>query len=74
MIAVEGLSFHGSREMEPRERLPGRCERRRGQKARDTRKSSPANFQASNEKQLGRHALRFRRFADAVAEIERIQA
>jgi hypothetical protein len=30
-------------------------------------------LKASNEKQLGRHALRFRRFAAFAAEIERVQ-
>lgn len=42
--------------------------------SRDTRRSSPINSEVSNEKQLGRHALRFCRFAGVVAEIERIQA
>lgn len=49
-------------------------DKRKDREPRDTRRSSPVNFEASNEKQLGRHALRFCRFAGVVAEIERIQA
>lgn len=49
-------------------------DKRQKTESRDTGRSSPVNFEASNEKQLGRHALRFCRFAGVVAEIERIRA
>lgn len=53
---------------------PRAVRRRTEPESRDTHRSAPANFEASNEKQLDGRALRFHRFADVAAEIERTEA
>lgn len=53
-------------------------ERRKGGRRREKRRGAHLvsrrddGLKASNEKQLGRHALRFSRFAAFAAEIERV--